>query len=243
MTKDQLQGFYPKFLNIEKENVEDLEKPDYNKEAILIELEDNCISLAVYEIIINKNVNEAKKYFYKASQIAIYRQKNFGSESNTSSNVFIGAHSFKWAILSDSAEMIKQFLSYKDDFLKTYSASFAKAIQAALQNDQAKLAAEIELLKEYCSKGWEKAYVGCVNAFTGILKKEKKLLEKGLIELMEKHQQQEHDAVVNGFMNLEAITLAKIAYRNGIEVSIENKLLPKEMIPTEELKNYEKYNL
>ena len=78
--------------------------------------------------------------------------------------------------------------------------------------------------------------------FKLILPYNKILENKEANEILEKHNKQEHPAVVKDFINLEAIAIAKIAHRKGIMVEVENPYLPKDMIPINELEKYKSYD-
>lgn len=187
--------------------------------------------------IVNKEFDYAKNTFYRIAGINITLNKLFDTSMFSSSKVFC------YPLLSDNQKLINHYLSYEDNSLKTFTASFAKAIQSCIKNDDIELAKQIDLLLKYTSKKtWEKNFVGCVDAFKGILQNDKLLIDKGINDLIAKHDKQDHPAVVKDFINLEATTIAKLAYKKGFEVQIESPLVPKELIPTKELDHYESYD-
>lgn len=242
MTIDKFNEFYSKSLEDEGKALMFLRTPDSNKEYILISLIDINVCLALYHIFKTNNSAQFKNRFYIASSLAVFLHKNYDN-GNYVANIFLTQRNFCYAILSDNPKMINHYLQYDDHFLKTFMASFAKAVQACIKNDDSELSNQIELLAKYTSKKtWEKNFVGCVDAFKGILQKDKLLIEKGINDLIAKHDKQDHPAVVKDFINLEATTIAKLAYKRGIDVQIDSPLVPKDLIPTKELDHYERYD-
>ncbi len=226
----------------EQKCLKELLIPDYNKVYISMCIIEANVDLATNEIYNTLNYSQAKKYFYKAAMTKIYLHEKFDYERYTSSNIFLVSTGFSYAIISDSSSLINRYLLFKDNFLDTFGSAFGKAIQASIQNDDIELSKQIEkLVKHTNKKNIAKHYIGCVNAFKGVLQKDKSLIELGIKELLSSHNKQEHQAVVKDFLNIEALTLAKLAYRKGIELNIESPLLPKEMIPVKELEHYEGY--
>jgi hypothetical protein len=190
----------------------------------------------------NKQVESAKNSFYKAGIIAAY-QHDVYEKGNYTDSIYLIHRYFCYVILSDSSKLINHYLKYNDNFLKTFQSAFVKAVQAIIKNDDDELFKQIDLLEKYTAKKtWEKDFNGVFIAFKGILQNDKVLVEQGINEILAKHSKQEQPAVVKDYMNIEALTLAKLAYRKGIIVEIDNPLLPKEMIPIQELEKYESYD-
>jgi NAD-dependent oxidoreductase involved in siderophore biosynthesis len=48
--------------------------------------------------------------------------------------------------------------------------------------------------------------------------------------------------LVSDYFSVEVAALAKLAYIKGIEVVVESSLVPKEILPIQELANYEGYD-
>lgn len=187
--------------------------------------------------LVSNQYEEAKNYFFKIATISVSLNKMFNAGMFSSTRIFC------YPVLCDSHKILKTFLEFDENFLKTFGVAFAKAVQACIKNDDSALSHQIELLAKYTNKKtWEKNFSGCVDAFRGILQNDKMLVEKGINDLLSKHEKQDHPAVVRDFINLEATTIAKLAYRRGINVQIDSLLVPKELIPTKELDHYESYD-
>lgn len=220
-----------------------ISKPEYSTEYILMNLVSSNLQIATYNIFAKKNFISGRNCFYKAGLLKILLHEKFDNNNYTGSNIFLVATGFTFAILSDSKKLINQYSKYDDTFLDTFGSSFAKAVQACVKEDDRALQLQIENLERHTDKkSIAKNYDGVPIAFKGILQNDKALVEQGINEVLTKHNKQEHPAVVKDYMNIEALTLAKLAYRKGITVEADNPLLPKEMIPIQELEKYESYD-
>jgi hypothetical protein len=190
-----------------------------------------------------KNFNLAKNNFYITSVIILFRHNKYDNGTYTGDNIFTTHYGFCYSLISDSPKLINRYLQYEDTFLDTFGSSFAKAIQACVKGDDDSLQEQIKNLEKHTDKkSIAKNYSGVPIAFKGILQNDKTLVEQGINEILAKHGKQEQPAVVKDYMNIEALTLAKLAYRKGIVIEIDNPLLPKEMIPIQELDKYESYD-
>ena len=200
-------------------------------------LEFTNLNYACYNIYYVKECLTARNNFYQSALIRLFLN-NFCNRS-----IFMLYRSFCSAIISDSQKLINQYLTYTDDFLDTFGSSFAKAIQAIIKGDDVSLQIQIENLEKHTDKkSIAKNYSGIPVAFKGILQNDKMLVEQGIYEILAKHNKQEHPAVIKDFLNIEALTMAKLSIRKGIIVEIDNPLLPKAMIPIKELERYESYD-
>lgn len=223
-------------LNTERTAIEKIKNLDERSFYVGF-LENPNLIYACNSIFKEANYLNARNHFYTCAALKEYIHLYYKE------SVFTTHRSFCYALLSDNSKIINRYLQYKDDFFQTFGVSFAKALQACIENDDTKLADQINLLEKYVSrKTWEKNYVGSVNSFRGILLRDKSLTEQGINEFLKKHNRQDHPVIVKDFLNIEALTLAKLAYRKGIEVDIKNKLVPKEMIVTKELEKYTTYD-
>jgi len=200
-------------------------------------LEYTNLNFACYNIFESKNYIDGRNDFYTASLIRLYMNNKFNE------NIFAVHRSFCATIISDSEKIINRYLELEDSFLDTFSSAFCKAVQSAIKNDNLGLIEYIDKLKIHTQKKTVgENYSGVINGFKGVLENDKTLIEQGIKEILEKHNKQEHPAVVNDFINLEALMFAKIAYRKGIVIEVDNPLLPTNMFQINELGKYESYD-
>lgn len=132
----------------------------------------SSILFATHDIFVKHDFKKAKIEFYQAGLLKIFLHEKFDQQNYTSSNIFLVATGFTFCILSDSQKLINQYLKYTDDFLDTFSSSFAKAIQACVKGDDTSLQEQIENLERHTNKkSIAKNYAGVPTAFKGILQK------------------------------------------------------------------------
>lgn len=236
-----------KKINIWENDVESfislISNPEFNTEYILMNLVSANLQIATYNLFASKNLSKSKNCYYNAGLLKILLHEKFGKNNYTSSNIFLVATGFSYCILSDSSKLINRYLNYNDNFLDTFSSVYSKAIQACIKEDDYSLHLQILQLEKHTSKsGMAKYFNGVPMAFKGIIAKDTGLIEQGIKEILNKHKNQDQPIIVKDYMNVEALTIAKLAYRRGFIVEIENQLLPKEMIPIQELDKYETYD-
>ena len=243
MTVIDLKNKLNTWKNDEHESLTYILNPEYNTHYILLCLVDFNLDMATYNIVVNNNFLLSRNYFYQSSLLNIYLHEMFDNGTHTSANIFTTHFGFCHSIISDSNKIIAKCLEYEDNFLNTFGSAFIKAIQASVKNDDIALQNQIKnLIKHTDKKRNAKHYNGVPIAFSGILQNDKVLVEQGINEILAKHNKQAQRAVLKDFINIEALTLAKLAFRRGILVEIDNPLLPIEMIPIHELENYESYD-
>lgn len=194
------------------------------------------------ENILTNKFDSAINIFYDLALIYTFLHSKYDNGNYTSDNIFTTHLGFNYVVISDSSKLITHYLKYRDDFLDTFGSSFAKAIQASLKNDNAELENQLSNLEKHTGpKSVAKNYSGVTVAFRGILNNDQYLAEKGINEILAKHGKQEQPPVVKDYINIEALTMAKLAYRKGLIIDIENSLLPRELIPVKELNEYKIY--
>jgi hypothetical protein len=185
---------------------------------------------------VENDIQAGKGFLYKIAMTNSYYHEKLSGE------IFNVLDTFTYPLLSDSSNLINRYLSYeRTEHPDSFSTYFGKSIQSVLSDDNRALEANIEGLRKWSKKGWAKQYAGIVTAFEGFLKNDKTVIEKGLREIVALHTQQEQPAVVKDYINLEATALAKLAWRKGIEITIDSSLVPQELLPIEELRVYGGY--
>ncbi|MCP9764826.1 Imm49 family immunity protein [Lacihabitans soyangensis] len=223
--------------------LEYLKNPEYNAEYLIMNLISCNLQIAANEIFGKKDIYKGKNCFFRAALLKLFLHENYDKGTYTSSNLFLVSNGFMYSILSDNPKLINRLSIYEDNFLDTFGACFAKAIQACMRGDNKYLIEQITNLERHTRKGNAKNYSGISIAFKGLMEFDKNTIEEGIKEILSKHNKQEQPTVIKDYLNLEALTLAKLALRKGILVNIDNPLLPKEMIPINALENYKGYDI
>lgn len=232
-----------KWLNDEQNYLAYLVNPDSNREYIIMNLISCNLQLAMYDLFAEGDLDAFRNRFYKAGFLKIYLHEKIDNNRYSSSHIFVVSTGFMYAVVSDSENLLSRYLQYKDNFLDTLSSALGKAIQAAITDNDDELQKQIGNLEKHTgARSIGKNYGGLVNGFKGLLQKEKSLIEKGIDELITKHQKQEQPAIVRNYLNIESLVLAKLAYRRGVVVTTKNPLVPNKTIPSAELNLYTVYD-
>ncbi|NIG55060.1 immunity 49 family protein [Chitinophaga sp. Cy-1792] len=235
MNLDNLSASYDVFLKSINLSLEFLETPGSNKVGCLLSLSGKAINLAIYEMYVRKDFSGARCQFYTAALENAYLHNNFEKGKYASSYIYDNHRTFCYPVLSDNSKLVRYYTKYKDTFEKTFAGDFGTAIQAVITADDELLAAVITRLEKHVSgKTWEKQLAGCVPAFKGLQTNNYVQLEEGIQELLKKHPKQEHTPAASTLFSLEATTLAKLGVLKGMDVKIDNPLIPAEMLITQE---------
>jgi hypothetical protein len=192
--------------------------------------------LFIDKAFVQKDFFASKNHLYKIGMTYAYNHEKFGGE------VFEALKTFTYPVLSDSTSLIHRFTHYeKTQYSDAFSAHYARGIQAVLKNDNKFLQEAINGLTKQSKSGWPKEYAGVVTAFEGFLKSDEVMIKRGIEQIVARHGKQNQPLVVKEFINFEATALAKLAWRRGIQVEVESPLVPKELLPVNELSQYEGY--
>jgi hypothetical protein len=232
-----LEKFYPKFLEDEKFNLKKIQFIEERKHYIGF-MSSNNVHFALHALNILKDDVKSRQYFYKAAVCSEYMIKIYNWELQT------GIPKICYALLSDNNKVIERFKEIKDkeimpDFI---GYQFVTSIQSILKDNSNELQNQIDGLKISTAKKGEEGYKGLVTVFEGFLYEDQPHIEKGLNELIKTHKKREKIALVSDYFSVEVAALAKLAYIKGIEVVVESSLVPKEILPIQELANYEGYD-
>lgn len=206
------------------------------KEYFVGSLEFTNVDLALYNLLVGKSADLARGNFYKAGMVAAYMHDFYNED------IFL-IRFFTYPILSDSSQLIKKFTEYKKSkWGNTFAAYFGWTIQAVLKKDLESLKINVEGLENTCRKGWEKKYLGAIKAFKGILLHDPVLAKVGVEELLANHKKQDINELLKEFMSLEATALLKLTRYVGMDIEINNELIPKDILPIKELNEYPVYD-
>ena len=165
MNIDNLKSYYTILIKDEKDSINYLSDENYNKHNVIFSLIGENVRLAVCSIFIDKDIPSAKNHFYKSASILSYLHNKY-ERGNYTSNIFLTHNGFCYALLSDNTKLIDNYLKYEDDFLRTFNAAFAKALQFCILDKPDNLQHEIKLLEKLTNKkSIAKYYSGVVSAF------------------------------------------------------------------------------
>jgi hypothetical protein len=150
---------------------------------------------------------------------------------------------FSFPILSDSHELIERYLGYsRAGYYGAFGTHFSKGLQAILKEDIPALEKHIDGLKRKSKKGPTKQYTGLITSFEGFYNNDQEQIIKGIYEVLKTHTKQHQMPIDKEYINYEATTIAKLAWRKGMEIEIDNPLVPQALLPIKELEHYEGYD-
>ena len=226
---------YKRFENDEKFLFEKIKDPDMKDHFISQFNWVNSIYF-LHTFFIERDVQKSKNYLYKIGMVESYLHEILKRE------IFNVLNRFTFPILSDSSNLIKRYLTYhQTEYYDSFSTHFAKGMQSILKDDIPALEKHIDGLKRRSKRGWEKQYVGIITSFEGFYNNDKEQIIKGIYEVLKHKKRQHPDELDYQYIHYEATAITKLAWRKGVEIEIDNPLVPKELLPVRELEHYEGY--
>jgi len=194
----------------------------------------------LYNFFIANDVQKSKNYLYKIGMVNAYYHEVLKM------GIFGMINIFTFPILSDSSKLIERYLTYHEigtyDHYDWFTTHFAKGVQSILKDDMPRLETHIDGLERRSKRGDAKLFVGLITAFQGFYNKDKEQIKTGIYEVLKKTKRQYPNSLDYQYIHYEATAIAKLAWRKGMEIEIDNPLVPKELLPIRELEHYEDYD-
>jgi hypothetical protein len=232
MDLNDLRNDYPKFIEREKFAAEKCATEEMRK-FYIDSIEMTRSHLAICATYVDHDFVLARQHFSYSAIAREYADKKYGH------TIFMTMQNCCYAVLSDNSRAIGHFNDLVSHNERTLPEGFGRGVQAVLKKDAAGLQDAIEILtKTTKKKGWQGQFAGTTVVFTGLSQNDKAMVEKGLEALLAAHKNQTQPVVLRDFFNIEATTLAKLAWMQGLEVNIDSPLLPKELLPVQECLEY-----
>ncbi|GHU68272.1 hypothetical protein FACS189413_04770 [Bacteroidia bacterium] len=209
----------------------------------------NNIHYAIEYFFVDNDILQTKNCFYVCGLIDEYCVNNYNSTF-----LDYGIYHVCYAVLSDNEEMIQRYakLRYKaygkrlsmDEYvLKGEGAILCNTIQFFMENNNEGIERNLNIYELKKTKILRSSKTGELDYdFFKALYTENKgnmenILEKFLTPKI--HKYRTNDIILDKFISLPAIGYAKLAWRKGIEVEVNSKLVPKELLPVQPLEDYE----
>ena len=190
----------------------------------------------LHTFFIEKDVQRSKNYLYKIGMVEAYLHEILKRE------IFNVLNRFTFPIISDSSKLIERYLTYSEtEYYDSIHTHFSKGLQSILKDDMSALEKHIDGLKRRTKRGWEKQYTGFITSFEGFCNNNEEQIIKGIYEVLKNNKRQHPDDLDYQHIHYEATAIAKLAWRKGMEIEIDNPLVPKELLPVRELEHYEEY--
>lgn len=190
----------------------------------------------LHKAFVENDIQGGKEYLYKIGMVNSYYSE-IGNR-----DIFEVLNTFTFPILSDSSTLLNRYLTYEPiQYFDAFSTYFGQAVQSVIKKDILRLERSILGLEKHSKGGWEKNFEGMVTAFKGIWNKDKGQVEQGIYKLLDKHDKQGHPPITKEYINYEATTIAKLALQAGINIEVDNSLVPEGLLEVKELSNYKGY--
>lgn len=198
-------------------------------------------AFALKELYVEKNIERAKQHFYICGLIDELLINKFNSKLlNWATN------HLSYALLSDNLQFINRYSrlpnSYNSRSTKIIG-TLCKAMQNSINMNSELLNENIVKLYDIVkkSKDTEKMfYEKVIVFFEALLDKDKKKIERVLLEMLQPdfNKKRRSNEILSEMISFPEVGFAKIAWLNGIEISINNPLVPFEILPIKPNKEY-----
>jgi hypothetical protein len=194
---------------------------------------------AIYDLFINHDLKKSKQHFFLCGIIDEFEINKLNQPI-----LDYGLNHLSYALLSDCQELITRYAdfshSYYEKSIKCGLAAPTYIIQCIIKDDWGNFNDAMEIMKIKTLKKYPIMQLD-MQVFKGIAQKDKTKIENALTELLtpKMHKiRNKHNILLNEFISHPALGYAKLAWLKGIEVEIDNPLVPKELLPFKPLENY-----
>lgn len=205
--------------------------------------------IGVFELTKDK-LYDVKLRFFNCGWLDEYVIKNFNSR------IFdYGLHHISYAMLSDNEEMIQRYaklryhkganaeLSMNEMVALGESPIWCNTIQCFLENNIEGVERNLNIIETKTLPRLPKKEEGLIddyNLYKALLAEDKTKMEEILEKLVSPkiHKKRNDNPILNQYISLPALGYAKLAWRKGIKVEIENPLIPKALLPISPLGKY-----
>lgn len=194
-----------------------------------------CRSIAIGELMVNKDVVAAKKYFYMSAMLRkviiekIQKQGDIGwYEAGEETDAMY------MALLSDKEDLVEE-LAELSRRIKTHEDSFVWDIFYAINNillgkmEEAK--SNVDKMQPFRERKDLKNWVDIIDILQAIIENDEENLNKSLQHFASIHYRLKgYKGTPDETMSLEVLGLAKLAIRQGLNVSIDHPKAPTEIL-------------
>jgi hypothetical protein len=234
---ERLESLKQLFVDTEKDCLKRITNIS-EKRSMISFLNLNSEDLALYSMYILHDFQKARNDFYKAAVSGEYMVKTYDELMGTS------IYKICCALLSDNSLVIKHYSTLRNSkWSNTFIGhQFNASIQAVLLNSFTELEMQLEYMKKTIqTKKW-KGSAGYYTVFTGLLNQDKGQIETGLQELVKTFGKRGEFGLAKRYFSFDIAALAKLAWKKGFDIKVNSPLVPKEMLPVQELLYYIGYD-
>ncbi|HUW07033.1 MAG TPA: Imm49 family immunity protein [Williamwhitmania sp.] len=191
-------------------------------------------TFALHAMYVERDFVKARGYFYTTARLSEYMLKRPGGGQIETSVPRIG-----YALFSDNKDIIARFCRMKTSSSETWIGNiYIHTIQSMLLGDAEQLHHWMSRYEQRFTKKKEMTYMGCLEVLKGIDINDISLVEAGVNNLIKTHKRRPAIETVDPYFSIFAATMAKLAWVKGLEVKVDNPLVPMELLPVRPLDNY-----
>ncbi len=201
--------------------------------------------LAVGEIIYNKDYKKAKEYFYLSAKMDEYLLTLIDKGDERISRDFATMHKYTSiyaALLSDNIELAKSIANLlggrpeieKYDFDAFHICGYL--LKYLILDKEEKAAPYLDKLEKQLTKKNSIYYSALLEIYRAIYNKDEKEIEKSFIRLLKGHRiLRQFKETENEFVSIEGLGILKLLRKRGINLVIEDDLLPLKLLEEDEI--------
>lgn len=219
-----------------------IEKKQGNIPLIYHEIEFERTTLGIVEYLLNKDIFESKKNFYRTTLAREWTYEAYNSGKYEISKSYVTTYAYEslfYAILSGSKERAVHMANLfggrpeeeKEDFFKNTLLGYG--LKYVILDDKENAYEYINKLEENKDeKGIKQYNSGYKKVYKGIINRDKSEFNEGLLFMLKNHKarMKKNGNTLEQYFAYDSIALAMVAKERGINIEIEHELLPLEYL-------------
>lgn len=221
-----------------------IEEKRGNIPLIYHEIEIERITLGIVEYLLNNNIYESKKNFYKSTLAREWTYEAYNNGIYTISKNYVTTYVYEslfYAILSGDKERAVQMANIfggreedeKEDFLANKLLGYG--LKYVILDDKKNAYDYINKIEENKNEtGMKQFNGGHKRVYKGIIDRDKNEFNDGLLFMLKNHKarMKRNGNTLEQYFAYDSIALAMIANERGINIEIEHELLPLKYLET-----------
>lgn len=196
-------------------------------------LESMNVRYALGAMHLDNDFTKARHHFYLAARVAEYELKRHSYIDGC-------IQCMGFALLSDDINTIRRYGQMKTVMgNKWIGAIYINSIQCVINGQIGQLDDWMKRYEELFAKKKQTTYLGCLDVLQGIKGNDLTLAQQGIDNLLKTHKRRPGLEYIDPYFSNTAATMAKLAWMSGLEVTVQNELLPMEILPLKPLPFYD----
>jgi hypothetical protein len=199
-------------------------------------------TLGIAECVLHADIAKSKQNFYRSAKLKEFLILNYDAGGPVAVPKFAVAmnnyHTLFRALLSDNDDLINSLahlIGGRPEEEAEHGHPFADnvgyAMKYILLGDYTKAQHHVDQLKAIADDPDLAFALGYATVFQGILLSDRQLVNEGLELQLELHKQDpDHQGLPEEIFSLQVLGLAKLALRQGIEVTLDDPITPQSLL-------------